>query len=47
MNNKEKLIQAYFEEELLFADGFDDAIMGFDSNSMRVVYSKQKMIEIM
>ncbi len=47
MNNKEKLIQAYFEEELLFADGFDDAIIGFDSNSMRVVYSKQKMIDIM
>jgi hypothetical protein len=47
MNKKEQLIEQYFDEKLLFADGFDEAIIGFDSNSMRVVYSKQKMIEIM
>ena len=47
MNKKEQLIEQYFDEKLLFVDGFDEAIIGFDSNSMRVVYSKQKMIEIM
>ncbi len=34
-------------EELLFADGFDDAIIGLECNNYRVVYSKQKMIEIL
>ena len=35
------------DEELLFADGFDDAIIGLECNNYRVVYSKQKMIEIL
>jgi hypothetical protein len=33
------------EEDLLFADGFDDAIIGLDTQNLRVIYSKQKMIE--
>lgn len=33
---------------VLFADGFDDAILGLnDDNELRVVYSKKKMIEIL
>jgi hypothetical protein len=28
----------------LFADGFDDAIMGYDEQQHRVVYSQQRMI---
>lgn len=35
------------EEGLLFADGFDDAIIGICPNSLRVVYSRSKVIEIL
>ena len=45
LTNREKILAFVPEEDLLFADGFDDAIMGLDTNSLRVVYSKQKMIE--
>lgn len=44
---REKILAFVPDEELLFADGFDDAIMGLDTNNLRVVYSKQKMIEIL
>ena len=43
--NKERLHLFFNDDELLFADGFDAAIIGLDTNSMRVVYSKQKMID--
>ena len=43
--NKERLLLFFDDEELLFADGFDASIIGLDTNSMRVVYSKQKMID--
>ncbi len=35
------------EEGLLFADGFDDAIIGICPNSFRVVYSRSKCIKIL
>jgi hypothetical protein len=37
------------DDETLFADGFDDAIIGIDlvSNPARVIYDKVKMIEIL
>jgi hypothetical protein len=44
---REKILAFVPDEELLFADGFDDAIIGLDTNNLRVVYSKQKMIEIL
>ncbi len=34
-------------EEALFADGFDEAILGMDSISGRVIYSVNKMIKIL
>ena len=37
----------YDEEGLLFADGFDDAIIGICPNSLRIVYSRSKVIEIL
>jgi len=43
--NKERLHLFFNDEDLLFADGFDASIIGLDTNSMRVVYSKQKMID--
>lgn len=32
-------------DDVLFADGLDDAIIGFDPNLWRVVYSRNKCIE--
>jgi hypothetical protein len=47
LSAREKILAFVPDEELLFADGFDDAIIGLDTNNLRVVYSKQKMIEIL
>lgn len=48
MNNaKEIIIELYAQsEDVLFADGFDDAIIGFDPNLWKVVYSRYKVIRI-
>jgi hypothetical protein len=43
---RERLYEYVNKEDLFFVDGFDDAIIGLDTNSLRVVYSKQKMISI-
>ena len=45
--NKEKIINYYDEEEFLFADGFDDAILGLCCHSLRVIYDYDLMIEIL
>ena len=45
--NREQIIELIPEEyidKVLFADGFDDALMGFDNESNRVIYSQQRMI---
>lgn len=47
MNNRDKILTFVPDESVMFADGFDDAIIGLDTNSLRVVYSKQRMIEIL
>jgi len=46
-NIREELLDFY--DELLFADGFDDAIVGISSgmDEPRVVYSIGKMIDIL
>jgi hypothetical protein len=35
------------DEEIMFADGFDDAIIGLDMVDLRVVYDSGKMTEIL
>jgi hypothetical protein len=35
------------DEEFLFADGFDDAVLGVDEISYRVIYSMTKCIDIL
>ena len=44
ISKREQLLKFVPDDTLLFADGFDDAIMGLDTNSLRVVYSKQKKV---
>ena len=43
---KEKIIELYSDtEDVLFADGLDDSIIGFDPNLWKVVYSRTKVIQ--
>jgi hypothetical protein len=43
----EQIIEAYPDEEFLFADGFDDAIIGVDDESGKIVYDVYKIISIL
>lgn len=41
------IISYYEDEEVLLADGFDDAVIGVDESTMRIIYSSGKCIEIL
>ena len=44
---RELILEFYGDaDEILFADGLDDAIIGFEPNLWKVVYSRNKCIEI-
>jgi len=43
----EEIIDNFYEEEFLKADGFDAAIIGVEENSMRIIYSVSKCIDIL
>lgn len=47
MNRREVLEQEMINEEMIFADGFDDAILGTDYSTDRVIYSIKKCIDIL
>jgi len=37
----------YYDEEIIKADGFDDAIIGIEESTMRLIYSKTKVIDVL
>jgi hypothetical protein len=43
----EEIVESYPDEEILKADGFDDAILGIDEMSMRLIYSVSMCIQIL
>lgn len=43
----DKILEWFPEDEILTADGFDEAIIGIDENTMRVIYSESKCIDIL
>lgn len=43
----QEIIDSYPDEQILIADGFDDAVIGIEIPSMRLIYSVQKCIEIL
>jgi hypothetical protein len=43
----EKILVWFPEEDILKADGFDDAIIGIDDASMRLIYLVDKCIRIL
>jgi hypothetical protein len=47
MNKRDEIVEAYGFTEFLFADGLDDAILGVEENSLRVVYDVDKVIDIL
>ena len=48
MDIKELIIENYSDsQDVVFADGFDEATIGFDPNLWKVVYSRNRCIEIM
>ena len=48
-NNKmiDKIIEQFPDEEFLIADGFDEAVIGVDTVSMRLIYSVNRCISIL
>lgn len=44
---KKKILERYPEEVFLFADGFDDAIIGIEDKSKRIIYSVNSIIDIL
>ena len=46
MNVLDKILENFPDETFLKADGFDDAVIGYDM-SFRLVYSTTKCIEIL
>ena len=43
----QKIIEKFQEAEFLKADGFDDAIIGVDEDSGRLIYSVSKCLTIL
>lgn len=41
----DEILELYSDEDFLIADGFDEAILGVDEKSMRIIYSTSKIIE--
>jgi hypothetical protein len=43
----EKITEEYKDEFFLKADGYDEAIIGVEENTMRLIYSVSKCIQIL
>jgi len=44
---KNLIIELYPDDVFMFADGFDDAIIGICTKTNKIVYSKTKCIEVL
>jgi hypothetical protein len=45
--NVEDIIERYDDETFALADGYEEAIIGVDEKTMRIIYSVKKCIEIL
>ena len=43
----QEILEIYPDEEILKADGFDRAVIGIDPESMRLVYDRNLMFDIL
>ena len=46
MKTLEAIITKFYGEDILIADGFDEAVIGIEESTMRLVYSVTKCLEI-
>ena len=47
MMTRQKILDHFPDEEFIFLDGFDDAIIGISGNDFKVVYSAHKILDIL
>lgn len=47
MSILDKILDQYPDERFLKADGFDDAVIGFEVNTGKLVYSIDKCVKIL
>lgn len=47
MNMLEKIVENYYDEEFLKADGFDSAVIGVELGSMRLIYSVNRCLSVL
>lgn len=47
MTTKEQILEWYPDSEMIFWDGFDEAILGVCSDTQKVIYSKSECIKIL
>lgn len=47
MSKRKEIIERYPEDVFVFADGFDEAIIGVEDDKMIIVYSTTKTISIL
>ena len=43
----EGIVENFPDEDILKADGFDNAVIGIDISTMRLIYSKLKCVEVL
>lgn len=46
-NRLQRIVEAHPDEEILKADGFDEAVIGIEIPSMRLIYSVSQCIDIL
>jgi len=47
MNKLQEILEFYEYEELMIADGFDDAVIGICNHSQRLIYSYRDCVDIL
>lgn len=47
MTRLQEILETYPAEEFIKADGFDDAVIGVEANSLRLVYCIEMAIDIL
>lgn len=43
----DKIVESFPDDEILKMDGLDDAIIGIDEKTVRLIYSVSKIIEVL
>lgn len=46
MKTLEAIVTKFYGEDIVIADGFDEAVIGIEENTMRLIYSVTKCLEI-